>query len=51
MAKVILEVQTRGLNQYHRLETFPVSVGRGLDNDVILSDPAVSPIPFALGAG
>lgn len=43
MAKIILEVQTRGLNQYHRLETFPVSVGRGLDNDVILSDPAVSP--------
>lgn len=43
MAKVILEVQTRGLSQYHRLETFPVTVGRALDNDIILSDPAISP--------
>ena len=51
MAKVILEVQTRGLNQYHRLETFPVSVGRGLDNDVILSDPAVSPYHLRLEQG
>jgi hypothetical protein len=42
MATVILEVQTRGLNQYHRLEKFPVSIGRALDNDIILSDPAVS---------
>ncbi|MDD5391800.1 MAG: FHA domain-containing protein [Thiothrix sp.] len=42
MAKVILEVQTRGLNQYHRLEQFPVTIGRALDNDIILSDPAVS---------
>lgn len=43
MAKIILEVRTRGLSQYHRLEQFPVNVGRALDNDVILSDPAISP--------
>lgn len=43
MAKVILEVQTRGLNQYHTLERFPVTVGRSLDNDVILSDTSISP--------
>lgn len=43
MAKIILEVKTRGLSQYHRLDQFPVSVGRALDNDIILSDPAVSP--------
>lgn len=46
MAKVndlVLEVQTRALNQYHRLTNFPVRVGRSLDNDIILSDPSVSP--------
>lgn len=43
MAALILEVQTRGLNQYHRLERFPVTIGRALDNDVILSDNSVSP--------
>ncbi|WP_020395227.1 FHA domain-containing protein [Thiolinea disciformis] len=40
---LILEVQARGLNQYHRLERFPVRVGRALDNDIIISDPTVSP--------
>ncbi len=43
MAKIILEVQKRGLYQYHKLDQFPVTVGRALDNDVILSDGAVSP--------
>jgi hypothetical protein len=43
MAKIILEVRTRGLSQYHRLEHFPATVGRALDNDIILSDPAISP--------
>lgn len=42
MAKMILEIQARGLNQYHRLEQFPVTIGRALDNDVILSDNSVS---------
>lgn len=40
---LMLEVQTRALNQYHRLHDFPVTVGRSLDNDIILSDPSVSP--------
>lgn len=43
MAKLILEIQTRGLNIYHRLEQFPVTLGRALDNDIILSDSAISP--------
>ena len=43
MAKMMLEIQMRGLNQYQRLEQFPVTVGRALDNDVILSDASVSP--------
>lgn len=48
MAKMILEIQTRGLNQYHRLENFPVTIGRALDNDVILSDNSVSPYHLRL---
>jgi hypothetical protein len=43
MAKMMLEIQSRSLNQYHRLEHFPVTIGRALDNDVILSDASVSP--------
>lgn len=43
MAKVILEVQNRGLNQYHPLDKYPVAIGRALDNDIILSDDSVSP--------
>lgn len=41
-AELILEVQTRSLNQYHRLHNFPVRIGRALDNDIILSDATVS---------
>ncbi|QQZ29308.1 FHA domain-containing protein [Thiothrix subterranea] len=48
MATMILEIQTRGLNQYHRLEQFPVTIGRALDNDVILSDNSVSPYHLRL---
>lgn len=51
MAKMILEVQSRGLNQYHRLDTFPVTVGRGLDNDIILSDDSISPHHLRLEQG
>ncbi|QTR50604.1 FHA domain-containing protein [Candidatus Thiothrix anitrata] len=51
MAKVIIEVQTRGLNQYHRVDSFPLSIGRALDNDVILSDSAVSPYHLRLEQG
>lgn len=43
MAKMMIEIQTRGLNQYQRLAHFPVTIGRALDNDVILSDRSVSP--------
>ena len=44
MAEVsyVLEIITRGLNQYYPLRTFPVRVGRALDNDIILSDPSIS---------
>ncbi|UJS25571.1 FHA domain-containing protein [Thiothrix winogradskyi] len=48
MAKMILEIHTRGLNQYHRLEQFPVTIGRALDNDLILSDNSVSPYHLRL---
>ncbi|OQX15179.1 MAG: hypothetical protein BWK73_07660 [Thiothrix lacustris] len=48
MATMILEIHTRGLNQYHRLEQFPVTIGRALDNDVILSDSSVSPYHLRL---
>lgn len=41
-AELILEIQTRSLNQYHRLNKFPVRIGRALDNDIILSDATVS---------
>lgn len=43
MAEIILEIQRSGLNQYHRLEKFPVTIGRALDNDIIVSDNSVSP--------
>ena len=42
MERIILEVQTRGLNQYHVIEKFPVTIGRAFDNDIILSDRSVS---------
>ena len=38
----VLEIQTRSLNHYHKLEKFPVRIGRALDNDIILSDSTVS---------
>lgn len=40
--ELILEIQTRSLNQYHRMTRFPVRIGRALDNDIILSDATVS---------
>lgn len=43
MERVILETRTRGgLNQYHTIENFPVTVGRAYDNDIILSDRSIS---------
>lgn len=43
MARLILETWTQGVQQYHKLGKFPVTVGRALDNDIILSDRSVSP--------
>ena len=43
MEKVILEIIQRGVHHYHKIESFPVSVGRAFDNDIILQDVTVSP--------
>jgi len=42
MERIILEVSTNGLNQYHTIEQFPVTIGRAYDNDIILSDRSIS---------
>ena len=42
MERIILEVQARGLNQYHVIDKFPITIGRAFDNDIILSDRSVS---------
>ncbi|WP_224240893.1 FHA domain-containing protein [Hyalangium gracile] len=42
---IFLEVlEGDGVHARHRLERFPVTVGRGYSNDVILDDPKVSPV-------
>ena len=43
METLILEVETRGLHRYFELERTVTRIGRALDNDIILSDPAVAP--------
>ncbi len=43
MAKVILETIQRGVHRYHKIEKFPVTVGRAFDNDIILQDVTISP--------
>ena len=43
MEPLILEIHTRGLYRYHVLDKFELSIGRALDNDIILSDPTVEP--------
>jgi hypothetical protein len=43
MARLVLEVYTRGFHEYHKLDKFPVTLGRAFDNDIILSDLSVSP--------
>ncbi len=42
MAKVILEIIQRGIHQYHKIDSFPVTIGRAFDNDVILPDVTIS---------
>lgn len=44
--RLILEIRAHGNDEqavYRAIEKFPVTVGRGFDNDVILNDPYVSP--------
>ncbi|HFC91979.1 MAG TPA: FHA domain-containing protein [Leucothrix mucor] len=43
MAQVIFETIIRGQSHYHKIHNFPASIGRAFDNDIILSDPSVSP--------
>ncbi len=43
MAKVIFETIIRGQSHYHKINKFPVTIGRAFDNDIILSEPSVSP--------
>jgi len=43
MAEVIFETIQRGVHHYHKIESFPLTVGRAFDNDVILQDVTVSP--------
>ena len=43
MDSLILEIQTRGLYRYHAIDKSELSIGRALDNDIILSDLTVEP--------
>ena len=45
MAELIVEVQdeSRRDRRYYPVESFPVTIGRGYSNDVIISDPYVCP--------
>ncbi len=43
MDKIIFETVHRGMHHYHRIESFPVTVGRAFDNDIILQDVTISP--------
>ncbi len=43
MEKIILETIHRGIHQYHKIDSFPVTVGRAFDNDIILQDVSISP--------
>jgi len=43
MDALILEISTRGLHRYEALKSGTTTVGRALDNDIILSDPTVAP--------
>ncbi|MGD2173428.1 MAG: FHA domain-containing protein [Gammaproteobacteria bacterium] len=43
MASLILEIDSRGLHHYQPIENRVTTIGRALDNDVILSDPTVAP--------
>lgn len=42
MAKLVLETTHRGKRTFHRLDALPATVGRGLHNDIIVTDETVS---------
>ncbi|MGV6808704.1 MAG: FHA domain-containing protein [bacterium] len=42
MERLILEIPSRSLAHYYRLDNFPVTIGRAYDNDIILSHRSVS---------
>lgn len=42
MAALIFEISTRGLHRYQSIEREVTTIGRALDNDIILSDPTVA---------
>jgi len=43
VAEIIFDTVQRGIHRYHKIESFPVTVGRAYDNDVILQDVTISP--------
>ena len=43
MEPLILEICTRGLHRYHQIDADVTTIGRALDNDIILSDPTIAP--------
>ena len=43
MEDLILEISTRGLHRYQQIDREVTTLGRALDNDIILSDPTVAP--------
>jgi len=43
MEALILEIGTSGLHRYASIEREITTIGRALDNDIILSDPTVAP--------
>ena len=48
MATLIIEFPGRNGHEYHKIYRSVVRVGRALDNDIILSDPTVSPYHFVI---
>ncbi|MDJ0739059.1 MAG: FHA domain-containing protein [Gammaproteobacteria bacterium] len=48
MAALILEIVSRHVSQYVPVDKPTLRVGRAFDNDVILTDPAVSPYHFLI---
>ena len=48
MAALIVEITHRHNSQFYRIDKPVTRVGRALDNDIILSDPAVSPYHFVV---